>query len=149
MTDLYEKCHDCHLFVEPNDDTVPGTAGYVHLCGDDTEDEALDASHDARPSGMQATLAVWQSYGPPAMRARFEEATVTPHEVAQAHVTLDALRMLRDAVDSGEIEPWIEYATGPAELFTSYRQVIDQCAVPYTATVGHERPTDDYGTALA
>lgn len=79
-TSLYEKCADCHLFVEPNESafdsdgnriTAPEIAGYVHLHRGDDADEALDESHEARPSGMKATLSTWRVYGPEAMRERF------------------------------------------------------------------------------
>lgn len=69
----YERCLCCHLFVEPNPayGDYPGLAAYMHLCGDSEADEALDASHEPRPSGMIRTLAWWKLHGPPAMRARF------------------------------------------------------------------------------
>jgi len=73
---LYEKCSDCHLFVEPNYATPrEGVAPYVHLHRGDEADEALDESHEARPSGMFANLAAWRAYGPQAMRLRFDVAT--------------------------------------------------------------------------
>lgn len=73
---LYEKCAICHLFVEPNTayeaNWPSNTAPFVHLCNDDyPEDEALDASHEAHPSGVQLPLAVWKQYGPAHMRAMF------------------------------------------------------------------------------
>jgi len=75
---LYEKCALCHLFIEPND-SIEGRnpeyeatlALYLHNHRGDEADEALDESHEATPSGMKATLATWQAYGPPEMRARF------------------------------------------------------------------------------
>lgn len=72
---LYEKCADCHLFVEPNGaaDDDPTLAPFVHLHRGDAADEALDASHEARPSGMRTNLAVWRAYGPEPMRARFTD----------------------------------------------------------------------------
>lgn len=75
---LYEKCRDCHLFVEPNDAHKPGTeiAEFVHLSRGNDPDEALDASHEPVPSGMRANLATWRVFGPVAMRERF----VTPEE---------------------------------------------------------------------
>lgn len=92
---LYEKCAECHLFVEPNDANIcwvcdghgshiggkctecGGTgrigdiAPYTHLHRGDVPDERLDESHEAKPSGMKATLSTWQVYGPSAMRERF------------------------------------------------------------------------------
>ena len=43
----------------------------MHLHRGDEADEALDEKHEARPSGMLATLDVWRRYGPPEMRVRF------------------------------------------------------------------------------
>jgi hypothetical protein len=71
---LYEKCHDCHLFVVPNEVGGEGIAEYVHLTRGDAADDLLDSTHDPRPSGMLATLPAWRVYGPPAMRARFAPA---------------------------------------------------------------------------
>lgn len=75
---LYEKCAECHLFVEPNsshDSADPEYAAtlaeYVHLHRGDKADDELDASHEARPSGEIANLTQWRMYGPEAMRARF------------------------------------------------------------------------------
>lgn len=70
---IYEKCADCHLLVDPNNAHIPGTyiALYVHLHRGDDADDALDASHEPRPSGMKANLATWKAYGPQAMRERF------------------------------------------------------------------------------
>ena len=72
---LYERCAHCHLFVEDNQPEADWVAPYAHLHRGDDADEAIDASHQATPSGMVATLATWRTYGPEAMRARF---TVTP-----------------------------------------------------------------------
>lgn len=72
---LYEKCAGCHLFIEPNPSGGDGVAGYLHLHRGDAADEALDASHAARPSGMKATLATWRTFGPAPMRARFTDDT--------------------------------------------------------------------------
>lgn len=74
MDHLYEKCADCHLFVEPNEalgEAQSGIALFIHLHRGDEADEALDESHEAKPSGMKATLATWRAYGPPKMRERF------------------------------------------------------------------------------
>lgn len=73
---LYEKCALCHLFVEPNSafkDSTPEfpIAEYIHLHRGDEADEALDESHEPAPSGMRATLSVWQEFGPPEMKERF------------------------------------------------------------------------------
>lgn len=71
---LYQKCRDCHLFVEPNDvDVEDGIAPYVHLHRGDDADEAIEESHQAQPSGLLATLDVWKQFGPPAMRVRFTD----------------------------------------------------------------------------
>lgn len=67
---LYEKCAECHLFVEPNDQG-PEFAQFIHLHRGDYADERLDETHEARPSGLKATLDTWQVYGPSAMRERF------------------------------------------------------------------------------
>ena len=74
---VYTKCEDCHLFVEPNSDDEGvadyGLAPYVHLHRGTPDDEALDATHNARP-GEAASLDFWKKYGPYAMRARFDTA---------------------------------------------------------------------------
>ena len=77
---IYEKCRDCHLFVEPNSAYTPGSllAPYIHLARDNAADEAIENTHEAVPSGMRANLATWKVYGPVAMRERF----VTPTEWA-------------------------------------------------------------------
>lgn len=69
----YEKCAHCHLFVEPNDDATgdPALAAYLHLHRGTPEDEELDSSHEASPSGDIRTLAEWKLTGPPEMIARF------------------------------------------------------------------------------
>lgn len=69
---LYEKCAECHLFVEPNDQPLgQGFALYIHLHRGDEADEALDETHEALPSGQKANLATWKAWGPQAMRERF------------------------------------------------------------------------------
>lgn len=72
---LYEKCADCHLFVEPNDvepiEGMSDIAPYIHLHRGDEADEALDETHEAKPSGMKANIATWKAYGPQAMKERF------------------------------------------------------------------------------
>ena len=76
----YEKCRDCHLFVEPNPSygpPSPGIAEFVHLSRGNDADERLE-DHEAVPSGMKANLATWQVFGPVAMRERF----VTPARYA-------------------------------------------------------------------
>lgn len=68
---------------------------------------------------------------------------ITP---ALAHVVLDALAALRERVDSGEVEPWVDYAAAtdvPTE--DDYRQLLDEAAKPYQALVGTSRPLDEYG----
>lgn len=76
---LYEKCAHCHLFIESNGE-IPATeadrggiAEYVHLTRGDAADNAIEETHDATPSGMRATLAVWKAFGPLAMRQRFDD----------------------------------------------------------------------------
>lgn len=78
-TSLYEKCAGCHLFVDDNPAFVPPTkpedfpvtiAKYVHMARGDDLDERFE-DHEATPSGLRAPLAVWQVYGPSAMRERF------------------------------------------------------------------------------
>lgn len=75
--DLYEKCADCHLFIEPNasveDD--PGVAAYDHLERGDTSDASITENHDARPSGTRGTLPWWRANGPAEMVARFDGYT--------------------------------------------------------------------------
>lgn len=68
----YEKCAECHLFVEPNGSDGGDVAEYVHLTRGDSADDALDYSHTARPSGAIAPLDYWREHGPAAMRARFD-----------------------------------------------------------------------------
>lgn len=77
-TSLYEKCAECHLFVEPNNafdgqwpEDMGGIAPYVHLARGDEIDEPIDESHDAKPSGEVATLRTWMRHGPAPMRDRF------------------------------------------------------------------------------
>lgn len=62
---LYEKCAYCALFVEDDN------GQYHHLSRGDDADDAIEASHDATPSGLIATLATWRTIGPPDVRARF------------------------------------------------------------------------------
>ena len=71
----YEKCKHCHLFIEDNyvADEDEGLAPFVHLHRGDEADEALDATHEAEPSGEIHTLDYWREHGPEAMRARFTE----------------------------------------------------------------------------
>lgn len=78
----YEKCRDCHLFVEPNDAYTEGSniAPFVHLARDNVADQRLDENHEPFPSGMKANLNTWRVLGPVAMRERF----VTPKEWANA-----------------------------------------------------------------
>ncbi len=71
-SDVYEKCAHCHLFIERNEDPGPGWADYFHMHRGDEDDEALDAAHEAEPSGQKHTLAWWKANGPLEMRARFD-----------------------------------------------------------------------------
>lgn len=69
----YEKCAHCHLFVELVDEAdALETASYIHMARGDGDDNAIEDSHDAMPSGEAHTLAWWKENGPLAMRARFE-----------------------------------------------------------------------------
>lgn len=75
---LVEKCAECHLFIEENSaqldldgQPIPGIAEYVHLHRGDDADNALDASHEAKSSGLAATLGTWKVLGPAEMRTRF------------------------------------------------------------------------------
>lgn len=108
---LYQKCKDCHLFIEENyvePGNPHGYAPYVHLHRGDEADEAIDESHEATPSGMKATLDTWKACGPVEMRQRFDDynptnqphmlftddgggATITTHPNEQA--ALDCLRL--------------------------------------------------------
>lgn len=91
--DLYEKCKDCHLFVERNSSVsvaVPWDqieddewrrladaqmlAPWEHLHRGDEPDTLLDESHEAWPSGQKATLSTWREFGPLPMIKRFWEA---------------------------------------------------------------------------
>lgn len=76
----YEKCRDCHLFVDPNSAYEPGSdiAEFIHLARGNAADDAIEETHDAVPSGMRANIPTWQVFGPVAMRERF----VTPSEYA-------------------------------------------------------------------
>jgi len=70
---VYEKCRDCHLFIEENDTGGdPEIAPFVHLYGSCDACAETDASHAATPGGGHATLAWWKANGPALMRARFE-----------------------------------------------------------------------------
>lgn len=71
----YEKCLDCHLFVEPNDDfeNDPTLAAYLHLYGECDFCTATDDSHEAKPGGGTHPLSWWREHGPALMRARFED----------------------------------------------------------------------------
>lgn len=74
---IYEKCRDCHLFVEPNPsyEGLPDIAQFIHLHRGNPADEKYD-EHEPIPSGMKANLATWRVFGPRKMRERF----VTPSE---------------------------------------------------------------------
>lgn len=71
----YEKCRDCHLFIDVNDveyddDTL---AAYVHLFGECDLCVETDESHEARPGGGRGTLDYWKANGPDLMKVRFVE----------------------------------------------------------------------------
>lgn len=83
-------------------------AGWCHLHRGDTDDEALDASHEPRPSGMRATLSTWRAYGPAPMRARFGE---NPDPAAE-----QATRMIAD------LTPILQASA--ATLLTAVLQVV-------------------------
>lgn len=71
---LYEKCRDCHFFVDDNPAWEPGAvsiARWMHLSRGDAEDDRWTEDHDAMPSGQIASLSVWREFGPPLMRQRF------------------------------------------------------------------------------
>lgn len=71
----YEKCSECHLFVERNDDAEQNQslAEYLHLYGDCDFCAATDDSHEAKPGGGIHPLSWWREHGPELMRARFED----------------------------------------------------------------------------
>ena len=75
---MYEKCSECHLFVEYNseheDDLM--LAEYLHLHRGTADDEALDSTHEARSSGILHTVDYWMEHGPHAMRARFRDLEI-------------------------------------------------------------------------
>lgn len=70
----YEKCADCHLFVDDNPSHEPGDglAPYVHLMGGCDFCVATDETHEARPGGGSHSLAWWKEHGPALMRIRFD-----------------------------------------------------------------------------
>lgn len=85
---IAEKCAHCHLFIEDQsgyaDALLPEVeiARYVHLTRGDEADEAIDATHDAEPSGLRATIAAWKLFGPLQMRERFVPDDFDPiHDV--------------------------------------------------------------------
>ena len=106
---LYEKCLHCHLFVEPNSSFKDSTpqfpiAEHEHLHRGDEADTLLDESHEAKPSGMRATLATWKEYGPLAMRQRFDDydPTKSQHVLVTDDgigVTITAQPSLQKALD--------------------------------------------------
>ena len=67
----YEKCRECHLFIEENVDSGPDIAPFVHLTRGDAADDAIDETHEAKSSGEIHTLAYWRKNGPDKMRERF------------------------------------------------------------------------------
>lgn len=70
-----EKCGLCHLFIHENETYGdPTLAPYLHSHRGDEADEALDATHEAQPSGQIETLATWMRIGPPQMLARFHDS---------------------------------------------------------------------------
>lgn len=71
----YEKCSECHLFVERNDDAEqdPMLVAYLHLYGECDFCVATDESHEANPGGGTRPLSWWREHGPELMRARFED----------------------------------------------------------------------------
>jgi hypothetical protein len=101
---LYEKCKHCHLFVEPNSSFVDSTAQYpiaeyVHLHRGDEADEALDSTHEARPSGLKANLLTWMEFGPAAMQRRFVETEVARRVWDEAAREANAYILLDDGID--------------------------------------------------
>ena len=98
----YEKCAHCHLFIEENEaHGDPVIAEYVHLHRGDTADEALDASHEARPSGQIKTLDDWERTGPPEMIARFN--TVAPDPTRSLTMPITDASALNDIAAAREI----------------------------------------------
>jgi hypothetical protein len=75
-----EKCAHCHLFVESNDavSVEQGFAEYIHLSRGDEADEAIEGTHEAKPSGLIATLDTWKQFGPLEMRKRFTDYVPQP-----------------------------------------------------------------------
>jgi len=72
----YEKCRDCHLFIDRNDveeDSDFEIAPFVHLYGECDLCVATDESHDATPGGGRGTIEWWKANGPELMRARFDD----------------------------------------------------------------------------
>lgn len=70
----YEKCADCHLFIESNSSAEddPAAAPYDHLTRGDESDGSVAETHDARPSGERGSLPWWRANGPAEMVARFD-----------------------------------------------------------------------------
>lgn len=72
----YEKCRDCHLFIDRNDSEEDGDfeiAPFVHLYGECDLCVATDESHDATPGGGRGTIEWWKANGPELMQARFDD----------------------------------------------------------------------------
>lgn len=70
---LYERCFSCHLFIADNHPEDERATTYIHVHRGSALDEALDATHEAQPSGMLATLTAWRAMGVSAVRARLTE----------------------------------------------------------------------------
>lgn len=70
---VFTKCKHCHLFVEPQE--KQDGSGWFHLSRADAADQQVEESHQAEGSDQSATLTMWKQFGPPAMLARFLDAT--------------------------------------------------------------------------
>lgn len=101
----YEKCAQCHLFIELNPDhfdidsnPVAGIAMFEHLHRGDAADEAIVSTHEATPSGQIHTISEWQSIGPAKMRARFTSQPAPTADPYPEHTKLAAVQARSQAI---------------------------------------------------
>jgi hypothetical protein len=133
----YEKCAHCHLFVDLVDEAdALETASYTHMARGDDDDNAIEESHDAEPSGEKHLLDWWYVHGPLAMRARFEvdlyEQTLGMQSLglfdeysttALVEFITDGRRDLGTTTFRRDFEEWLEIweRTGHGKLITHAR----------------------------
>lgn len=104
-------------------------AAWEHLHRGDPLDTVLDESHEAKPSGMRATLATWKAYGPLAMRQRFDDydSMQSPHVL----VTDDG-----DATVITVQNNWRELLDALRENFAQHDQVQDDDLLEFVTGQG-------------